>query len=105
MIPPAHRAGRAEWVGLAMIALSHVSRPPRSSAPRRAVRMAALELQARLKQLRTERFVVSHTKLASNGAYVTDLEREITEVTAAYVGAAVTEIATLRAELFEPQVG
>jgi hypothetical protein len=34
-----------------------------------------------------------------------DLYDEIAEVSAAYVGAAVTEIATLRAELFGPQVG
>jgi hypothetical protein len=38
-------------------------------------------------------------------AYMADLDDEIAEVSDAYVGAAVTEIATLRAELFGPQMG
>jgi hypothetical protein len=36
---------------------------------------------------------------------MTDLEQEIATWQSVYVGAAVTEIASLRAELFGPQVG
>jgi hypothetical protein len=43
--------------------------------------------------------------VAADTAYVADLEDEIAEVSYAYVGAAVTEIAVLRGELFGPQVG
>jgi hypothetical protein len=35
---------------------------------------------------------------------MTDLEDEAAEVTAVYFGAAVTEVATLRRELFGPQL-
>jgi hypothetical protein len=38
-------------------------------------------------------------------AYLAFLDDEIEATSSAYVGAAVTEIATLRAELFGPQVG
>jgi hypothetical protein len=36
---------------------------------------------------------------------MTDLDHEIAAASSAYVGAAVTEIATLRAELSGPQIG
>lgn len=36
---------------------------------------------------------------------MTDLDHEIATASSAYVGAAATEIATLRAELSGPQVG
>ena len=42
---------------------------------------------------------------AVDTAYMAYLDDEIEATTSAYVGAAVTEIATLRAELFGPQVG
>jgi hypothetical protein len=67
--------------------------------------MSAIELQIRLKELRAERLLAASEGLASNSAYMSDLENEIVEVGAAYVEAAVTDIATLRAELFGPQVG
>ena len=38
-------------------------------------------------------------------AYLDDLEREIEDYRGAYIGAAVTEIATFRAQLSGPQVG
>ena len=38
-------------------------------------------------------------------AYMADLDGEIEATASAYVGAAVTEIATLRAELSGPQIG
>jgi hypothetical protein len=40
-----------------------------------------------------------------NSAYMADLDGEIEATTGAYVGAAVTEIAMLRAELSGPQFG
>jgi hypothetical protein len=43
--------------------------------------------------------------VAADTAYVADLDDEIAEVSYAYVGATVTEIAVLRGELFGPQVG
>ena len=67
--------------------------------------MPAIELQIRLKELRAERLLAASEGLAADAAYMADLDDEIAEVSDAYVGAAVTEIATLRAELFGPQVG
>jgi hypothetical protein len=67
--------------------------------------MLALEMQNHLKELQTERMLVSAYGLTHDPAYVADLESAIVEVTHAYVAAAVTEIAILRAELFGPQVG
>jgi hypothetical protein len=67
--------------------------------------MPAIELQIRLKALHAERLLASSEGLAADPAYMADLDDEIAEVSDAYVGAAVTEIATLRAELFGPPVG
>jgi len=67
--------------------------------------MPAIELQIRLKALQAERLLASSEGLAADTAYMADLDDEIAEVSDAYAGAAVTEIATLRAELFGPQVG
>jgi hypothetical protein len=66
---------------------------------------ARSELHIRLKELLAERLLVSNEGLAANTAYMADLEHEIAEVRAAYVTAAVTEIAARRGELFGPQVG
>jgi hypothetical protein len=68
-------------------------------------RVLAIEIQIRLKELQAERLLASSEGLAGNAAYMADLEGEIAELNDAYVGAAVTEIATLRAALFGPQVG
>ena len=65
----------------------------------------ALEIYNHLKELRAERALASIEDLASDSAYMADLDGEIEATTRAYVGAAVTEIATLRAELSGPQVG
>jgi hypothetical protein len=67
--------------------------------------MHALELQVRWRQLQAERLLVTSKGVPADGAYMADLEEEIAETSTAYIGAAVTEIATLRAELFGPQVG
>ena len=66
---------------------------------------ARIELHIRLKELLAERLLASSDAVAADAAYVADLEDEIAEVSYAYVGAAVTEIAVLRGELFGPQVG
>ena len=70
--------------------------------------MLAIEMHIRLKELQAERMLASSAGLAADTAYmayITDIDDEIAEVSDAYVGAAVTEIATLRAELFGPQMG
>ena len=67
--------------------------------------MSAIDMQNHLQDLHTERALASIEGLADNSAYMADLEHEIAATHAAYVGAAVTEIATLRAQLSGPQVG
>jgi hypothetical protein len=67
--------------------------------------MPAVELQIRLRALLAERLLAASVGLSADAAYMADLDDEIAEVSAAYAGAAITEIATLRAELFGPQVG
>jgi hypothetical protein len=59
--------------------------------------MPAIELHLRLSALYAERLLDSNQGLAANAAYMADLDDEIAEVAAAYTGAAVTELATLRA--------
>jgi hypothetical protein len=68
-------------------------------------RMLAAEIQIRLKELQAERLLAASEGLAANALYMADLDDEIAELSDAYVEAAVTEIATLRAALFGPQVG
>jgi len=64
--------------------------------------MTALEIQAELHRLQEERALAS---IATGGAYLADLDEEIEATRAAYIATAVTEIATLRAELFGAQLG
>jgi hypothetical protein len=65
----------------------------------------AIEIHTHLLGLEAERALASIEGLPANSAYMADLDGEIEATIRAYVGAAVTEIATLRAELFGPQVG
>ena len=67
--------------------------------------MLATEIQSRLVELKHERALAESEGLRRVTAYMADLDREIAETLSAYVGAAVTEIASLRAELSGPQVG
>jgi hypothetical protein len=67
--------------------------------------MFATEMHIHLQDLQAERALASIEGLASNAAYMADLDQEITATRSAYVGAAVTEIATLRGQLSGPQVG
>jgi hypothetical protein len=65
----------------------------------------AIEIHTHLLELQAERALASIEGLAVNPAYRADLDGEIEATARAYVGAAVTEIATFRAELAGPQVG
>jgi|Tabmets5t2r1_1033131.scaffolds.fasta_scaffold23945_2 hypothetical protein len=67
--------------------------------------MSAIEIQDHLQQLQAERALALIEGLEDNAAYMADLEDEIAAARSAYVGAAVTEIASLRAELSGPQLG
>jgi hypothetical protein len=67
--------------------------------------MTAHEIHNQLLELRAERALAEQTGVAHIASYMEDLERDIQRSRAAYVGAAVTEIASLRAELGGPQVG
>jgi hypothetical protein len=63
------------------------------------------DIHTHLQELQAERALASIEGLAGGSAYMADLEEEIEATNQAYVGAAVTEIATFRAELSGPQVG
>jgi hypothetical protein len=67
--------------------------------------MSATEIQTHLRRLQAERILASLQGLTSDRAYMADLAEEIAATRHAYVGAAVTELAELRAELSGPQVG
>jgi hypothetical protein len=64
-----------------------------------------LLLKEELQELLIERAAASLQGLDRNSAYITDLELEVTVAREAYIGAAVSEIASLRAELSGPQWG
>lgn len=66
---------------------------------------SALEVHARLSELLLERALAKVEGLDRQDGYMADLEDEIAATRTAWVGTAVTEIATLRAELFGPQRG
>jgi hypothetical protein len=59
---------------------------------------SAIDMKNHLNQLRAERALATTEDRS-------ELEQQIAAVAHAYVGAAVTEIAVLRAELSGPQVG
>lgn len=63
------------------------------------------DLYERLELLRIERALAMGCELRHDPVYMDDLDTEIATMHAAWVGAAVTEIAVLRAELFGPQQG
>ena len=66
-----------------------------SSTP---IRTAA-DVRRHLADLYAERALAAVEGLSSNPGYADDLAREIAVTSSAYVGVAVTEIATLRGEL------
>jgi hypothetical protein len=67
--------------------------------------MTAIKMQAHLQDLEAERALASMEGLAEDPAYMADLTDEIEVTRHAYVGAAVTEIAILRADLSGPLYG
>ena len=62
--------------------------------------VSALEVLRYLEGLEEERALAALTCLGDDPRYTADLEEEITTTTHAFVGVAVTEMATLRGELF-----
>ena len=67
--------------------------------------ISALDVRSHLLQLEEERVLALREGLGQTSAYMNDLDAELERRRALYVVAAVTEIATLRAELFGPQAG
>jgi len=65
----------------------------------------ATTLHRHLRLLEQERAHAVLTGLAGNDLYMEDLAHELDAVRVAFVGAAVTEIATLRAALHSPLQG
>ena len=65
----------------------------------------ATDVLDQLRELYVERALAAIEGLDADIAYATDLQAEIAACRAAYVGTAVIEIATLRAELSAPLVG
>lgn len=68
-------------------------------------RSPTLTLRARIRELRAERAQATLAGLDDNRLYMDSLRGEEAATRAAYVGAAVTEIATLRAALSGPLQG
>ena len=67
--------------------------------------MSAFELRTHLLELHAERAIAEETGVAQIKSYMDDLQRDIDRSHAAYVGAAVTEIASFRAQLSGPNFG
>jgi hypothetical protein len=67
--------------------------------------ITAADHRRRLVDLNAEVATATLEGLTENGTYMADLEGEIAAERAVYVGLAVTEIATLRAELSGPLQG
>lgn len=67
--------------------------------------MTATDALNHLHQLQAEKLEAVEAGLGDNRLYMVDLEQDIDAARAVYVGLAVTEIATLRAQLSGPQTG
>jgi hypothetical protein len=67
--------------------------------------MTTTEIRIHLDSLAEERAAAVAWGADAIPAYLDDLQREIDDYRVAYVGAAVTEIASFRAVLSGPQVG
>lgn len=67
--------------------------------------MSVFELHTQLLELHAERALARTTGVAGIASYMADLERDIARSQAAFVGAAVTEIATIRGQLSGRLVG
>ena len=69
------------------------------------LKTTAAEAHDHVAELESERALALATDLASNGAYMHDLDDELAVWRHHYVAAAVTEIATLRADLSGANAG
>jgi hypothetical protein len=69
------------------------------------LKVTAHEARDHVVELGSERLLAQITGLAEDGAYMHDLDDELAVWRRHYVVAAVTEIATLRAELSGPNAG
>jgi hypothetical protein len=67
--------------------------------------MPAAEVRRYLLRLQGERALALDTGVAQAALYMSDIDKEIELCRELYVAAAVTEIATLRAEISGPQTG
>jgi hypothetical protein len=67
--------------------------------------MSAHDMRLHLAGLMAERRAATEANLDGNAVYMRDLEDDLVAAREAYVGLAVTEIATLRGELSGRQVG
>jgi hypothetical protein len=67
--------------------------------------MTATDARTALHQLQAEKIEAVEAGLGDNHLYMVDLEHDIDAARALYVGLAVTEIASLRAQLSGPQTG
>jgi septum formation topological specificity factor MinE len=65
----------------------------------------AADIKQHLELLHQERVLALDTALARDASYMADLEEEILATMHAYVGSAVTEIASLRARVSGPLHG
>jgi hypothetical protein len=66
---------------------------------------SAIDIREHLELLETERALAMQTTLRDDPAYMADLRDEIVATRHAYVGSAVAEIASFRAQLSGAQVG
>ena len=66
--------------------------------------MSAFDLHNQLLELHAERALAEETGVARIGSYMADLERDIARSHAAFIGAAVTEIATFRGAALGPEL-
>lgn len=67
--------------------------------------LSTTDIQQRLEDLESERMLASLIGLSGDPAYMSNLRNEIDVTRDAYVGAAVTEIASLRGQLSGPLYG
>jgi hypothetical protein len=67
--------------------------------------LTASDVKQHLDLLYEERVLAIRIGLAADGAYMADLDEEIAAYRSAFVGVAVTEIASMQAQLSGPRVG
>ena len=67
--------------------------------------MTADDMRQTLERLEAERRLAAVSPLHDNATYMDDLETDLEAARDAYVALAVTEIASLRAQLSGPQTG